>query len=150
MTKHLILVPLIIGLMACASTQSSDLAQRTFSPENFNNNPRIVLRDVTASSSQGYKTNSIKRVRRELSPNISIRETYGTSINDSFNGVSHTEVQRDTMQPVSSLAAQSQPLPARPSPVNVPQGTTYVPLTFPIPPPKDMMEKFHMHVGETQ
>jgi hypothetical protein len=123
-----------MNLIACASTSpSSSVENATFTPESFSNNPRILFRDVTVSS---YPVEKIKQKNIMFN---SIKEQYGTSINDSFNDVSHGKK--------SDIFFEKNTVFQKTPQMNAVDGTTYVPMTFPIPPPKDMIEKFHMQVG---
>jgi hypothetical protein len=148
MRKVLLLIIFFVNLIACATTKPIDQSKNSFTPENFIGNPRIVFRDITIPSHKVVRRSQKKFVAK------SIKENYGTSINDNFNNISHSTVQNDIV-----LAQSSAPLAVREVPKSTPQPasqvsasqeTTYVPLTFPIPPPKDMMQKFHMQVGQME
>lgn len=143
MKKNFIIFFVCVNLMACATQPTQSLEKPKFTPESFTNNSRIIFRDVTIAS---YPIKIIKKTVISHS----IAERYGDSINDSFNNVSHA--QKASIS--SAFENETPPLSneyhtQKTSQINLPDGTTYVPLTFPVPPPKEMMQKFHMQIGQT-
>jgi len=143
MKKKIIVIYLCMNLMACATTPAPSLDKITFTPENFSNNSRIVFRDMTVSA------DPTKKIIKKTCISPSIKDQYGASINDSFNHVSHvTRTNFSSPLENEKPLLHTEPSAQKTSQIKFSEGTTYVPLTFPVPPPKDMMQKFHMQVGQ--
>ncbi len=161
LTKLIFTLSVIFFLSGCASYHSNCDSKPVYLPVPFWNNPRICFRDISCDSPvQTMRSRKCGRTTFNQDAShgmgVSIREAYGCSLNDAFNGSAPPKVVLTT--PKRLCAPTPLPCPCKVdsiAPVHtenvvqtpLPQGTTYVPLTFPIPPPDAMVKQFHMKVG---
>jgi hypothetical protein len=158
MKKQLLIFPLLgLGflLMSCHSMPVA-------TPDPFYQNSRVEFRNLIMPNSSSVKQVSIfKNKQRRLQQVAFNRQIgtsgYGASLDDGFNGVSepvNLPVQQamanlPSVHPATSVGAAPVVAPNTTPPPNLAApGTTYIPLTFPVPPPKAMMQQFHMQVGQ--
>ncbi len=183
----------MLNVSACSSIGcffNNSHNQNTYSPDPFWNNPRIIFRNVLVPVN-GYHSpiniNSSSSIRiihpsrftmQKISQQNtgilqSIKYSYGSSVNDSFNGITEpfipamnipvisngiNSTSQTTFQPpsqqISSININALPpthlaqiIQARQQQGNMEPGTTNIPLTFPMPPPPAMMKAFHMQIS---
>lgn len=134
-------------------------------PNGYSDNEIIKPKVTQHKSTFHIRKKKLNRHKQTLSFNNEAyitRAQYGSSANNDLNGVTKTYVPPISMQPTLSITKNIQNVgltrtmpaiissnQAKPSEqqADVPTGTTYVPLTFPVPPPKSMMQQFHMQIG---
>ncbi len=195
--KILIIITLVlfmITLSACNSTSQlfyHSHGENNYTYDPFWNNQRIVFRNVLVSN-ENYnpsirnrsssnlnlsfftkQENSQKNIQNKVFIQ-SVKYTYGTSVNDSFNGVTEPLALNTISIPAINNSLYSLKLPVlsqqslptisaikmNPLPqtnlaqeiryqqlTNDPPGTTCQPLTFPIPPPPALIKELNMQTA---
>ena len=193
--KILIIISLVLCMLALSACNSTNQLfyhshdEYNYTYDSFWNNQRIVFRNILVSNenyNQSIRNKSfnldLSFVKQENNPQIiqskafiqSVKYTYGTSVNDSFNGVTEPLASNIVSIPAISKNLYSLKLPVLPQQslqtistikmnplpqtnlsqeiryqqlTNDPSGTTCQPLTFPIPPPPSIIKELNMQTS---
>jgi hypothetical protein len=158
--KLLFIIAITIVISSCA-TEPKPLSTN-FDSESFYHNNRIVFRDVTVrklSHRHTYTFNNNLDSNARLHSGLSTlkvnavypisKAMYGSSIDDSFNGVPEVFVirphtNRFPSNPIrQDFSSEAKKLDSR----SFGGSENYLPLSFPAAPPQTLIDKFHMQIS---